>query len=318
MGGIAPAEAAGNDAPQLPLALDDPPDCDSDDRDPSLDDRVGSDPVVDTLTADSTADWDGGTIVLVGASGRCSLAVTDNATATFQAATVNGSIGIATGTVDLAGNGSLEFVSETGAIALKNDGPDYGTRIAVTANGTVRERIHVPTGRFFSFAVRWYPNGTTSVAVWSPAEEWDRDWDLRIGDFSASERWRLRLDARAFLDEIAIGTHRASTPTETSDDPFPDSDFVSPVPESDPAGSAPTDAENGESGLVLAVLMIVFGAVGFRFAYTLSQFEERIDAIGSTTPWHEVEPADWKVMLNRIIFAALAAVGALWLLSIAV
>jgi hypothetical protein len=45
------------------------------------------------------------------------------------------------------------------------------------------------------------------------------------------------------------------------------------------------------------------------------EFEERIDAIGSTTPWHGVDPADWKALPNRVIFGGFV-VGSLWLLSV--
>jgi hypothetical protein len=47
------------------------------------------------------------------------------------------------------------------------------------------------------------------------------------------------------------------------------------------------------------------------YPYRLARFEERLDAIGSKRSWNEVEPAGWKVFLNRIVGAAMALFGGL-------
>ncbi len=310
-----------------PVAFDHvSPNCDEDSRDRRLKERAGQIAFVDTLVNDSSSDWNGGQVVRVGASGDCSLAVT-NGTATLTAATVN-ETGVVTGVVDLGENGSLRLVgpNRTAQIAFENDGPAYATSVAVITNGSVRDRVETPTGRFFEFTVRRYANGTARFAVWSPDEEWDGNWDVRLDGVSTGERWRVGLSAEAFIDEIAIGTQRVPTPTphptKTEDDPFPgeNPEFSTPdVADSQFDETSSGSSDDGSSGggvAFFAVVMTVGGGLGFRFAYALSQFEERIDAIGSTTPWHEVEPADWKVILNRIVFGGIALIGALWLLTI--
>jgi hypothetical protein len=295
-----------------------PPDCTVDGRDQRLETRAGAVTFVSTLADDSTADWDGGRVVRVGASGDCSLAVT-NGTASLTAAVVERP-GVLTGTVDLGENGSLALVGPDGhrRVALRNDGPAYATSVAVVANGTVRDRVVTPTGRYFDFTLRRDADGTVRLAVWDPDVTRDGDWDVRL-DAAPGQRWRVQLRSEAFLDEIAVGTPGATTPTPpgTADDPFPGEEFSSPgLDDADAGGSDPPDDDSAGDAAFLAVLMLVGGGLGFRFAYRLSQFEERIDAIGSTTPWHEVEPADWKVLLNRLVFAGLAVAGGLWLLSI--
>lgn len=299
-----------------------PPDCDEDARDHRLEERAAQVAFVDTLVNDSNSSWDGGQIVRVGASGDCSLAVT-NGTATLTAATVE-ETGVSTGVVDLGENGSLRLVGPNGTarIAFENDGPAYATSVAVITNGSARDRVETPTGRFFEFTLRRYANGTVRFAVWRPDEEWDGNWDVRLDGATTGERWRVGLSAEAFIDEIAIGTPRTSTPAETEDDLLPgeDSEFSTPDLEdsqSDEPGSGSVDGgQSGGGAPFFAVIMMIGGGLGFRFAYALSQFEERIDAIGSTTPWHGVEPADWKVSLNRIIFGGTALFGTLWLLTI--
>ncbi|WP_227355223.1 hypothetical protein [Haladaptatus salinisoli] len=52
-----------------------------------------------------------------------------------------------------------------------------------------------------------------------------------------------------------------------------------------------------------------------RDAYHLSRFGEQLDAIGSTTPVDEVEPANRRVVLAQFCFLFLAALGAFTALS---
>ncbi|GAA0244849.1 hypothetical protein ACFFQF_04255 [Haladaptatus pallidirubidus] len=71
-----------------------------------------------------------------------------------------------------------------------------------------------------------------------------------------------------------------------------------------------------DSGRIfLGLASIVVGAVGYRFSYHLSRFSEQLDSVGSTTPWDEVEPAGWKVLLTQIGFVFLGVFGLFWVLS---
>ncbi|WP_458190531.1 hypothetical protein [Haladaptatus sp. NG-WS-4] len=45
---------------------------------------------------------------------------------------------------------------------------------------------------------------------------------------------------------------------------------------------------------------IAIGLLGYRYAYHLSLFGERLDAIGSKTPADEVEPTNWRVLLTQL------------------
>ncbi len=63
--------------------------------------------------------------------------------------------------------------------------------------------------------------------------------------------------------------------------------------------------------ILLSLAGIAVGAVGYRYAYQLSRFGEQLDAIGSTTPMEEVEPANWKVLMTQLCFIGLGAFSAL-------
>lgn len=64
----------------------------------------------------------------------------------------------------------------------------------------------------------------------------------------------------------------------------------------------------------MAVFLLVFGLPAAIWPYGVARFEERIDAIGSKRSWSEVEPADWKVGLTRIMGIVMAIGGTLGLL----
>ncbi|MFC6737321.1 hypothetical protein [Halolamina salina] len=61
--------------------------------------------------------------------------------------------------------------------------------------------------------------------------------------------------------------------------------------------------------LLYGPLVVAAGAVLYYFARPLARFSEQLDAIGSTTPAHEVEPAGWKVWLYRGIAIVLVVAG---------
>lgn len=298
---------------------------------------------VDGLSEDSLADWTNGRIVPVGGGGDCSLAVTDGESATLTATPVNGTRGIVTGVLDLGSNGTLRLtavegnlsdgseaaVNESGTqngtatnatdIVFENRGPDYGTTIEVSA-GTHSERLSLSTGRFFEFAVR-QDNGTVRIAVWETDTIWDEEWDRRFENASLGGDWRLGLDGRAFLDNIAIGVDASSdTPDDeseattgdgfdTEDGSDSEEDFFDPE-----SPSSETGSEQESPGLLFwGVLLLVFGAFSVRFARPLSRFSEQADAIGSTTPASEVEPAEWKVFLTKLSGMVFVGLGLLFI-----
>ncbi|WP_135825565.1 hypothetical protein [Halorussus ruber] len=59
-----------------------------------------------------------------------------------------------------------------------------------------------------------------------------------------------------------------------------------------------------QSRALVGVALLVGGAVGARYAHVLARWDERLDSIGSTRRWDEVEPATWKVTL--VLLGALA------------
>lgn len=63
-----------------------------------------------------------------------------------------------------------------------------------------------------------------------------------------------------------------------------------------------------EQLVTIAVLGLLFGPILAIWPYKLARWSEIIDAIGRK-PAGGVEPADWKVLLNRIFGAVLAIAG---------
>ena len=64
----------------------------------------------------------------------------------------------------------------------------------------------------------------------------------------------------------------------------------------------------------LALFFLGFGIPQAVWPYEAARFEERLDSIGSKRRWSEVEPADWKVTLTRVVGVGMALVGAIGLL----
>jgi hypothetical protein len=69
------------------------------------------------------------------------------------------------------------------------------------------------------------------------------------------------------------------------------------------------------SSLAVGVLVVAGGALWFRYAERIATFQERLDAIGSTTPAGEVEAAGWRVAFTKLTGALFVGVGALFLAS---
>lgn len=67
--------------------------------------------------------------------------------------------------------------------------------------------------------------------------------------------------------------------------------------------------------LIVGLLILAASGLLFRYAYEFARLQERIDAIGSTTPWHAVEPAEWRVFLTQVLATFFAALGLMVFLS---
>jgi hypothetical protein len=212
-------------------------------------------------------------------------------------------------------------------LVVATDGPDFATEVVLSA-GPRTERVRLPTGRFFALRVA-LGDGTARVAVWAPADEpWDGEWDAQF-ETDAVDR-RVTLEGRAFLESIAVGTRppATSTPTATARDAAVDAgeadtptdtpdvfDRVDPD-DADRGVERPPERESDDGGNVFfGLVLVVFGAVGAKFARGVARFNEQLDAIGSTTPASEVEPAGWNVALTRLGGVVVAAIGAWMLLT---
>jgi hypothetical protein len=310
-GAVAPTTVAADavDAPVQTGTLG----CESDEGDSTLTARARIDATFeDRLTNESLANWDGGRLVRVGAAGDCSLYVGANETATLQATLVNESDGMVTGSVDLGVNGTISLGSERGgALTIANPGPAYGTSLLVAA-GDSDDRVTVDTGRFVDFVVHFAGN-ETRVAFWPADRSWNGEWDSRFDATVAGDR-QLRLLGEVYLDELAIGTKApaptptvtaTATATETDDGDFPGSDF----PDASELPNENTQQDDDSEAAFLGLLLLIFGGIGTAFPRGVARFGEQIDAIGSTTPADEVEPAEWNVVLTRISSAVLALIG---------
>lgn len=291
--------------------------CSDDYFDPDLDvdwDRT----YTDGIANGSLSDWRGGQLVQVGPDGGCSLAVFDGETAQLTVTTINESRGVVTGTLDLGTNGSLTLTEadrgdaadgNATSVRISNRGPDYSSTLRVAA-GNHSQTETLSTGRFFGFAIV-RENASTTVKLWDTADETDKQ-EIRFENTTAGGPLELQLDGRAFLAGLSVGvlepdrqvTVDTGTPMQPDDDddndPFLDGSSGDP-PEQDGRFSQ----EIG-SGL----LLFCFGPLVYTVARPFARFSEQMDAIGSTTPWEEVEPAKWKVMIFRLIGAGMALAGA--------
>jgi len=59
----------------------------------------------------------------------------------------------------------------------------------------------------------------------------------------------------------------------------------------------------------MGLAMSFLGLVGYRYAYEISLFSEQIGAIGSKRDPMQVEPAEWRVALERGLSALLGLFG---------
>ena len=63
------------------------------------------------------------------------------------------------------------------------------------------------------------------------------------------------------------------------------------------------------------LLVIVAGAAITYWGYEVTRISEQLDSIGSKTRMSEVEPAEWNVMLTRLIGVGIVFFGIIVLLS---
>jgi hypothetical protein len=320
-------------------------DCERDEERVDLPGRADEFAYTDGLSADGRADWTGGEIVQFGAEGDCSLSVT-NGSAALTATAVDGERGVLRATVDVGRGGALTLsklpvasngtrsdgpvVAATNAttptIAVRNLGAENDPRIELVTRGpggTVDSlNTTAPSGRFFDLGLRFRGDGTVRVAVWDTddAEPGPGDWHtlraVRENETTAGA-WRVGLRARAYLDEVAVGSRdvpddSAGLPGD-EDERGPDDGAFPTMPPNEV--DAAEDERDPATGLVLGPLLALVGAGIFKFAYGLTRFNEQLDAIGSTTRSSEVEPAGWNVALTRFVGAAIAVGGLLWMLS---
>ncbi|WP_247729358.1 hypothetical protein [Halovivax limisalsi] len=67
--------------------------------------------------------------------------------------------------------------------------------------------------------------------------------------------------------------------------------------------------------LGLGILLLVIGVPTAVWPYEIARFEEQLDSIGSKRSWSDVEPADWKVALNKYLGIGMAGFGALFVIG---
>ncbi|EMA57140.1 hypothetical protein [Halorubrum lipolyticum] len=66
--------------------------------------------------------------------------------------------------------------------------------------------------------------------------------------------------------------------------------------------------------LALALFLLAVGIPHAAWPYQFARFEEQIDSIGSKRSWSDVEPAEWKVTLTRVVGIGMAFLGSIELL----
>jgi len=64
---------------------------------------------------------------------------------------------------------------------------------------------------------------------------------------------------------------------------------------------------------VIAVMCIVIGIPAAIWPYRTARFAERWDAIGSRRQWSAVEPADWRVTVQRVLGIVATGFGVAYL-----
>ncbi|MDQ2073647.1 hypothetical protein ACODNH_09345 [Haloarcula sp. NS06] len=323
------------------------PACSVQDEHPDMPDTGSASHYIDGLGAASTTNWTAGETLRIGADGDCSLGVRANDTATLTAATVNTSQGTVTGVVDVGRGGAFRVVERpdgntTASVSIRNVGRENNDRVDIVStneSGTMvtSERVTAPTGRFFVVEIQWYPNGTAQVALWDTDRQRQQRVTRTVSTSAETSFWQVQLDGRAYLDEIAVGSHNtepadtgeadngeadtedseqsAATPVQSTASAAQSDETGTPETFSYNVGPEESEPEESQSGLFLGPLIAIGGALMYRYAYGVTKFNEQMDAIGSTTRSGEVEPADWNVVLTKLVGAAGSIFGLIWFLT---
>lgn len=63
----------------------------------------------------------------------------------------------------------------------------------------------------------------------------------------------------------------------------------------------------------VGLVFLCIGLYGVVRPYRVAVWQERIDAIGSTRSWDEIEPVGWRITVTRITFAIVTLGGVLFL-----
>jgi hypothetical protein len=75
-----------------------------------------------------------------------------------------------------------------------------------------------------------------------------------------------------------------------------------------------SDANEAAQQFIFGVILLLVGGPHIVYARPIARFGEQIDAIGSTTPASEVEPAVWKVWLTKAGGVVVTFVGVVFVL----
>lgn len=275
-------------------------------------------------------DWTGGTVFPIGADRDCSLGVAAGERARLDA-TVQANGSAVVGTLDVGSGGALELDGAGGGstVRLRNvDDPNDRTVALVVERGdtrTHRRVLRTDGGRFFDYRLRWLPNGTVRLTLGTTAGVDGSDRAVDLPTNATTERYRVGLSGEAYLDRVAVVRRADPTPTpepgseaetgaeaEASDEVVPGEGFGDDF-DDQRSGPDRYDTDRGSGGeggvLPLGVMLLLLGAPGTLYPYKLTRLGEQLDAIGSTTPAREVEPARWNVLITRIVSGAMVVFG---------
>ncbi len=283
--------------------------------DAELPDGVGVPTYVDGFEGGTAAAWTGGEVVPIGSDGRCSLGAVAGSNATLTEP-VNASGSAVVGTLDVAEGGGLRLLATDGsdaAVALRNRGraSDRGIELVVRNDSgavAVRRNLTTETGRFFAFRLTWDTDGTVRLNRGTLGSAASNAWEVETATTTDPDGYRVQLDAEAYLDRIGLVRVPADAGATTTETDYP---WAADGPPESGVDGPPEDTDDGSDYLGIGLFLLLFGLPGAVFPYELARLGEQIDAIGSTTPAEEVEPADWNVTLTRMICIVMAAFGVL-------
>ena len=264
----------------------------------------------------STANWTNGVVLPIGTDGAWSLGVVEGERATLGRP-VNASEGELVGTVDVGTGGALRLMDANGtnaSVTLRNRGRanDAAVELVVrNASGAVETRrsLSTDTGRFFDVRLEWQPTEPVRLTLDSVDAKAAATEVVEVNTTTRPGYYHVQLVGEAYLDEIGI-----VAPAGGLDGTDGDAGFGGPPDRYDRDTEVENDDEsNGQGGV--GFFLLVFGLPAALRPYAMARFGEQIDAIGSTTRSSEVEPANWNVLLTRMIGLGMTVVGCVMLLG---